>query len=246
MSPASGFQSKQFRMLENTLGLSEKQRIQHSGCPYLQHLRPEDQDDVQERADKAPLLHLVGRWLESLLASFEADGFDFCDFMRGAITQAAEHDRAAIRAHRGRIGVSEEKCKLAELDKKLEAHLRLYDEKEHQKLIDTGIRQLSFKATMSCVFVHSYRQELPLAGVYQILNGLVEIDELIAQWRQRHSLIVLRMIGSKSGTGGSSGHAYLNQVMARSRIFVDLCHATHYLLPQHAMPDLPGVVQLNP
>ena len=82
-----------------------------------------------------------------------------------------------------------------------------------------------------------------MAGIHTVLTHLVEIDELLAQWRHRHSLIVLRMIGSKSGTGGSSGHAYLNQVMAKSRIFIDLCHAMHYLLPQHALPDLPPAVQ---
>ena len=38
--------------------------------------------------------------------------------------------------------------------------------------------------------------------------NLIDIDELLARWRHRHSGLVLRMIGTKSGTGGSSGHAY--------------------------------------
>ncbi len=125
-------------------------------------------------------------------------------------------------------------------EKKLEAHLRLFSEEEHAKLVSSGIRQLSFKATMSLVMVHSFRAEPAVAPIHAVLTRLVEIDE---QWRHRHSLIVLRMLGSKSGTGGSSGHAYLAQVMARSRVFLDLCHAMQYLLPQHAVPALPLSVQ---
>ena len=34
-------------------------------------------------------------------------------------------------------------------------------------------------------------------------------DELAAAWRARHVVMVERMIGTKTGTGGSSGAAYL-------------------------------------
>jgi tryptophan 2,3-dioxygenase len=244
LAPASGFQSKQFRLLENTLGLRKEQRIQHSGCPYFQHLREEDQEDVLLREEKPTLLSHVGTWLEKVLERACADGgFDFADYMRKAIEQAAEHDRSAIHQYRARLGPEEERKRRAELDKKLEAHLRLFSAEEHAKLVSSGIRQLSFQATMSCVLVHSFRAEPAMAPIHAVLSHLVEIDELLAQWRHRHSLIVLRMLGTKSGTGGSSGHAYLTQVMARSRIFIDLCHAMHYLLPQHALPALPPSVQ---
>lgn len=240
LAPASGFQSKQFRLLENTLGLRKEQRIQHSGCPYFQHLREEDQEDVLIREEKPTLLSHVGTWLESVLERACGDeGFDFAEYMRKAIRQAAEHDRRAMDKFRARRGPEEERKQRAELEKKLEAHLRLFSPEEHARLVSSGIRQLSFKATMSCVMVHSFRAEPAMAPIHAVLSHLVEIDELLAQWRHRHSLIVLRMLGTKSGTGGSSGHAYLTQVMARSRIFIDLCHAMHYLLPQHALPALP-------
>ena len=230
-------------MLENTLGLRSEQRIQHSGCPYFQHLREEDQEDVLVREEKPTLLSHVGTWLEGVLARACGDeGFDFGDYMRKAIEQAAEHDRRAMDKFCSRLRPEGERKQRAELDKKLEAHLRLFSAEEHAKLVSSGIRQLSFKATMSCVMVHSFRAEPAMAPIHAVLTHLVEIDELLAQWRHRHSLIVLRMLGSKSGTGGSSGHAYLAQVMARSRIFIDLCHAMHYLLPQHALPALPPSV----
>jgi tryptophan 2,3-dioxygenase len=51
------------------------------------------------------------------------------------------------------------------------------------------------------------------AVVWALAEALLQHDELAAGWRARHVVMVERMIGSKSGTGGSSGAGYL-----RSRI----------------------------
>lgn len=47
------------------------------------------------------------------------------------------------------------------------------------------------------------------AEVWAVGEALLQHDELAASWRARHVTMVERMIGSKSGTGGSSGSAYL-------------------------------------
>jgi tryptophan 2,3-dioxygenase len=47
------------------------------------------------------------------------------------------------------------------------------------------------------------------AEVWAVSEGLLQHDELAANWRARHVTMVERMIGSKSGTGGSSGSTYL-------------------------------------
>jgi tryptophan 2,3-dioxygenase len=47
------------------------------------------------------------------------------------------------------------------------------------------------------------------ADIWQIAEGLLQHDEQAAQWRARHVLMVERMIGGKTGTGGSSGAGYL-------------------------------------
>jgi len=51
------------------------------------------------------------------------------------------------------------------------------------------------------------------AVVWALAEALLQHDELAASWRARHVVMVERMIGGKSGTGGSSGAGYL-----RSRI----------------------------
>ncbi len=47
------------------------------------------------------------------------------------------------------------------------------------------------------------------ADVWAVSEALLQHDELATNWRARHVTMVERMIGSKSGTGGSSGSAYL-------------------------------------
>jgi tryptophan 2,3-dioxygenase len=47
------------------------------------------------------------------------------------------------------------------------------------------------------------------ADVWGLAEALLQHDELAAAWRGRHVVMVERMIGSKTGTGGSTGAAYL-------------------------------------
>jgi tryptophan 2,3-dioxygenase len=47
------------------------------------------------------------------------------------------------------------------------------------------------------------------AEIWELAEALVQHDELAAAWRARHVVMVERMIGTKPGTGGSSGAGYL-------------------------------------
>jgi tryptophan 2,3-dioxygenase len=55
-----------------------------------------------------------------------------------------------------------------------------------------------------------YRED---AGTAQICELLVDFDEGFQEWRYRHVKMVERTIGSLSGTGGSSGVAYLRTTL---------------------------------
>ena len=50
---------------------------------------------------------------------------------------------------------------------------------------------------------------------------LMNVDELLSLWRYRHVLMVSRQIGSKTGTGGSSGASYLRTTLDK-RFFPEL------------------------
>jgi len=47
------------------------------------------------------------------------------------------------------------------------------------------------------------------ADVWALAEALLQHDELAAAWRARHVVMVERMIGAKTGTGGSTGAGYL-------------------------------------
>lgn len=58
--------------------------------------------------------------------------------------------------------------------------------------------------------------EAALRAVYEengmaarLAEGLLDIDQLLQEWRYRHVTMVTRTIGGKAGTGGTSGAAYL-------------------------------------
>ncbi len=50
-------------------------------------------------------------------------------------------------------------------------------------------------------------------GVYETCEELVDIEDMFQQWRFRHLQVVLRTIGYKSGTGGSSGVSFLKRAL---------------------------------
>ena len=63
---------------------------------------------------------------------------------------------------------------------------------------------------------------------YALSEDLMTHDELFRMWRQRHVLMVERQIGSKTGTGGSTGASYLQTALDK-RFFPELWELRSYL-----------------
>jgi tryptophan 2,3-dioxygenase len=64
--------------------------------------------------------------------------------------------------------------------------------------------------------------------LFYLSEDLLTHDELFARWRYHHVLMVEREIGSKSGTGGSSGASYLRTTLDK-RFYPDLWALRSYL-----------------
>lgn len=58
-----------------------------------------------------------------------------------------------------------------------------------------------------------YQQAEKHYDLFLLAESLIEYDETFAIWRLRHIKMVERMIGSKMGTGGSEGAAYLKKTV---------------------------------
>lgn len=101
-------------------------------------------------------------------------------------------------------------------------------------------RQLSPEACRSALFIMLYHGYPMLELPFQLLDTLLEIDNQLANWRNRHINMVQRMIGTRIGTGGSSGAGYLKAAMDKHYIFKEVAQLTSFLVDRRKLPQLPG------
>ncbi len=236
LTPASGFQSYQFRELEIKLGLKTDKRIKYSQQAY-HVLYPEE---IQERLldlEKQPTLFgLLESWLERT-PFLELTGFNFIDAYRKAVDKMLAGERAVIE--NSNLDADDKLGRL-QLMSASEKHFdSMLDEDKHNQLIREGRRRLSYKATLAALFINLYRDQPILHLPYRLLSEILDIDELLSTWRYRHALMVLRMIGRKTGTGGSAGYGYLKSTAESHRVFADLFNLSTFLIPRSDLPDLP-------
>ena len=69
--------------------------------------------------------------------------------------------------------------------------------------------------------VDIFRDRERYGDLFDLCEALLDHDEAFAHWRARHVLMVERQIGSKTGTGGSSGAEYLRTTLGK-RFFPEL------------------------
>jgi tryptophan 2,3-dioxygenase len=74
----------------------------------------------------------------------------------------------------------------------------------------------SFTPELVAAFRPVYTDPHTWWDVYEACEELVDLEENFQLWRFRHLKTVERMIGSRSGTGGSSGAEFLRRVLAHS------------------------------
>ena len=63
------------------------------------------------------------------------------------------------------------------------------------------------------VFADVYARPDEHWGVYETCEELVDVEDSFQQWRFRHLQVVQRVIGHKTGTGGSSGVDFLRRAL---------------------------------
>lgn len=243
--PASGFQSFQFRAVECLLGLPNEQRLTYHGKDYSS-VFPEDQrqklDDIYS---KGTLLDTVNAWLERT-PFLNLDGFDFLDMYQGAVKAMLDKERLAI--NNSEYLTEKEKEMRSKMVGGTDTYFQaILDKETHDQLLATGKKRLSYEATLAALFINLYRDEPILHLPFQFMTCLIDIDNQLTTWRYRHAQMVLRMIGNKIGTGGSSGHEYLAKTAAMHQIFDDFHNISTLLIPRSELPPLPSGIrqQLN-
>lgn len=225
LRPASGFQSVQWKELEAKLGLRFQDR--HGKGYYTSQLRPEDVKEVKEIESTPSLLSLLNEWLERMPYFEHPDSWPSADPQKPA-------DHPFWKAYRSAYIdslIDIESANVAQFD----ATLFGIGEKED--------RRLSARASRAALFIMLYRGYPLLHMPFQLLSTLLEVDELMATWRTRHMNMVHRMIGSRVGTGNSSGRGYLKAALDKHYIFGEVAELNGLLLERRNLPKLPASLE---
>ncbi|KAM4900397.1 T23O dioxygenase, partial [Sylvia borin] len=235
LSPASGFQSLQFRLLENKIGVPQSLRVPYNRRHYRDNFKGQDRELLLQSEQEPTLLQLVEAWLERT-PGLDSEEFDFWGQFEENVLKGLEEEFALIQAK----AESEEKDDLmAEFQKQKDVLLSLFDEKRHEHLLSKGERRLSYKALKGALMIYFYREEPRFQVPFQLLTSLMDLDVLMTKWRYNHVCLVHRMIGGKAGTGGSSGYHYLRSTVSdRYKVFVDLFNLSTFLVPRHWIPKM--------
>ena len=89
-------------------------------------------------------------------------------------------------------------------------------------------KSYSANESVQAAILGIYRDPIRHYDLYTVLESLIDLDEGILLWRQRHVVMVERMIGSRKGTGGSSGVRYLSNTL-NTRFFPEIWEARNWL-----------------
>jgi tryptophan 2,3-dioxygenase len=235
---ASGFQSIQFRQIEATLGLRMENRFRPD---YYKHTKiggfsQADYNAIVEAEKTTTLLQLVAQWLARM--PFFEQSF-WADWEESAPKQ---DDAPSQRAGRGNTAQSSFWNHYRKL---YEASLSDRDEKEDllgkfdETFFKTGAGDFSPVSLRAALFIMLYRDEPLFRLPFALLNTLIEIDEQLGNFRYRHLQMVRRMIGTRIGTGGSSGEQYLQGAVNKNYIFKELAGVITFLIERHSLPQLP-------
>jgi tryptophan 2,3-dioxygenase len=239
--PASGFQSQQFRMVETRLGLRRAERLQYNQKDFDSVLKPEQRTGMTAIEKEPTLFDRVEKWLERT-PFLKMQNFDFFQAYKKTVEESLTNDLAIIHGNPA-LGPQERERNEKILRGSLDSFHALFDEKKYAEAKTRGEWRLSYKSVHATLFIQLYRDQPALQLPFRLITALQDMDEWFTTWRQRHALMVKRMLGGKVGTGGSSGSQYLAEAADKHKVFGDFFQLTTFFVPRSKLPALPKAVE---
>ncbi len=227
--PASGFQSKQFRLIEAKLGLKMEQRYKKEYYKYTRRgsLSEADLQEVDQAESEPTLKELIVGWLERMPYLEEQYWSEY----KQSTTLGHDDKHQFWADYREAYQTSlsgNEADRLVEFDR---------------VFFDEGRGNVPPAAMRAALFITLYRN-LPIFNLpFELLNTLSEIDELLSNWRYRHFMMVRRMIGLRVGTGGTSGAGYLEGTLSQHYAFREITEVATFLIERSKRPVLPNALR---
>ena len=239
--PASGFQSLQFREIENRLGLRRENRLQYNQADYDKSLKPEHRTHVVETETEPSLFERVEQWLERT-PFLKMQGFDFWQTYKDTVEEALTADLKIIQQNPTLSPEDRQRNEMI-VNASLTSFRALFDEKSYQEALARGEWRLSYRAVHAALLIQLYRDQPALQLPFRLITALQDMDELFTTWRHRHALMAKRMLGLKVGTGGSSGFQYLRDAADKHKVFNDFFQLTTFFVPRSKLPVLPKQIE---
>lgn len=233
---ASGFQSAQFRLIENKMGLRSKDRAIMGGCPYHQFLKEEEATEVQAAEAGSNLFSCVERWLERT-PYLQADQYVFWNEYKLAVDKMFDQEKTYILEHIQ--DPTNQNLSLKRLEQERINFKMITEESTYNTFRQENYWRLSYKALMAALFIQVYRSSPKLNPAFQLITNLIDMDEKWTVWRYRHAQMAGRMLGQKVGTGGSSGAEYLKSAAEKHKVFGDFFKLSTFFIQESHLPELP-------
>ena len=226
LQPASGFQSKQFRLIEAKLGLKLEHRYKSN---YYKNTRPggfnqDDYKNISQIEKDLTFKELLVKWAE----------------------RTPLLDKSLWKEYQSQYPGKDEHPFWSDYKQIYKSSLSGVEERQMDELekvfYKDGLGDFSASAMRAVLFIMLYRN-LPIATLpFDLLSTLIDIDELLSQWRYKHMLMARRMIGMRVGTGGTSGAGYLEGALRQHYIFKELTEVSTFLVERSKLPKLPKAV----
>lgn len=215
LTPASGFQSVQFRLIEIKLGLYDTKNLKDFG--FYKHFNADQKQRLLDAQEQDSLFQVMHHWLRNLFNTAEGA---FKRYQLDAEKQLKERQTELKQNEKSNVT----DIQLEQLQAMNESFKQIFNKESYNK----QAQRLSYEGFISALFLYSNQDHV--ANAYELIQEIIENDELLATWRHRHCLMVQRVIGGKVGTGGTSGYQYLKGTVETNRIFSEYTQLSSYLI----------------
>lgn len=246
LMPASGFQSGQLREIEVILGLGDDDRIPLGvEGDYMKALQGHDgkKSPTYERVEKMrnsgpTIRNVMDEWLfrtpiDGVGPDDEGNAAKLDTFIERYLEAVNNEIDASCKVALSRSRSDKDKATLVvryDAEKAGQASFLNPSEEEG------GERCRRIRAAI--LFITTYRELPLLAWPRELVDQLVELEQKFVIFRQRHARMVERVIGRRTGTGGSAGVDYLDATALQYRIFKDVWACRTCQIRAEAAPKL--------
>ena len=153
--PASGFQSFQFRILENKLGLVRDQRHMLHQKLYTDHFKREEADVLILSSRELSVFRLLEHWLECL-SDRHINLLEFITVYKKAVDHMLDESLQDAERKKKEDPLSYD-IMVKDHQRTIASFESIFSSEVHMELIAKGKRRLSYKAFITALVISAYR-----------------------------------------------------------------------------------------